>query len=123
MNNIRRKHSLNDNEDVVVCCKHSNDFYIETNGCLIDIICNFLCDNRLNYLSRVYMFTCVSCLKNLQSEVVTLYDLNNNWRKHYVDCRDIEQIYLNKQFRFLALSEVNSSYFFSNNPYLTDERQ
>ena len=66
------------------------------------------------------MFVCVRCLKNLQTEVVTLYDLNNNWSKHYTDHRDIKQIHLNAQYRFLSVGKVNTSYYFSNNPYLID---
>ena len=120
MESARRKHEPSNEQDVVICCRHSNNVFTETNGLLTDLTCNFFCENRLNYLSRAYMFVCVRCLKNLQTEVVTLYDLNNNWSKHYIDHRDVKQIHLNAQYRFLSVGEVNASYYFSNNPYLIE---
>ena len=99
-------------KDVIICCRHSEKFFIEMNGMLIDKSCHFFCQTNCNIFTQLYTFTCTRCLNNLQQNSVTVYDLNFGWNKHYIDKRDIRQIILNGLFRFCTLIELKSKYSF-----------
>ena len=109
---LRKKHDSTIMKDVIVCCQHSDKFFIDTNGLLTHKTCHFFCQNTCNNFTQVYTFTCTRCLKSLQQGLVSLYDLNFGWNKHYIDKRDIRQVILNGFFRFCTLLELKSKYSF-----------
>ena len=44
MESVRKKHEPSNEQDVVICCRHLNSFFIETNGLSTDLTCNFFCE-------------------------------------------------------------------------------
>ena len=40
---LRKKHEPNNEQVVVICCRHLNNFFIETNGLSTNLTCNFFC--------------------------------------------------------------------------------
>ena len=99
-------------KDVVVCCEHSNKFFVDTNGLLTDLSCDFFCAATCNMFTQVYLFVCPSCLAHVQRHTVSLYELNFEWKKHYLDKRDTRQIILSGLFRFCSIHEASFSYDF-----------
>ena len=99
--NDRKKHDSTIMKDVVVCCEHSNKFYIDTNGLLTDVTCDFFCAITCNMFTQVYLYACPRCLARVQRHTVSLYELNLEWNKHYLDKRDIRQIITCGVYRFL----------------------
>ena len=95
-------------KDVVICCQRSDKFFTEMNGCLVEKSCHFFSQQIWNIFTQVYTFTCTRCLRNLQQSSVPAYDLNFGWNKHYIDKRDIRQVYLNGLYRFCTLLELKS---------------
>ena len=109
---IRKKHESTIMKDVILCCRHSCKFFTETNGLLVEKTCCYLCRKTCNEFTQIYVFVCTGCFKNLLQKTTTLYDLNFGWNKHYLDKRDIRQVYLNGLYRFCTLNELNSNYVF-----------
>ena len=100
-------------QHVVVCYDHSNKFFIDSNGSLVDYSSPSFCRLRFNRSSKVYIFTCEMYFKMFQDKVVSLFAVNYVWNKHYVDKTDIGTIKLNGYYRFCSLDETKSGAFSS----------
>ena len=60
----RRRHVLCcELQDIVVCCNHSNKFFIDNNGGIVDHSGSSFCRDQCNRSTKVYVFSVKGVLK------------------------------------------------------------
>ena len=63
---LRKKHVSTIMKDVIICCRHSDNFFIEMNGMLIDKSCHF-------FAKRIAIFL-LKCILLLVLDVLIIFN-------------------------------------------------
>ena len=114
----RRRHMLqHEFQDIVLCCNHSNKYFIDFNGIRVNHSSQNFCKIRCTRSSTVYIFVCKICFQMFQNKSVSLFAVNYAWIKHYIDREDIESVQLNGLYRFCSLEETKSGAYFKVSQY------
>ena len=109
----RRRHFSRNDQDIIVCCNHFKNFFIDMNGLLVDYSSKNFCQIQCTRQSQIYVFVCINCFEMIQNQTVNLFAINYAWEKQYIDKEDIKSIHLNRLYRFCSLNKTKSGAFFN----------